>query len=67
MGELYMDNIDRALAREHKSYHDGCSLEKEAKTVDSLRRRQILLEHIVRTSAPGDMDARPEALPSGTR
>jgi hypothetical protein len=29
MGELYMDDIDRALAREHKHYGDGYSLSEE--------------------------------------
>jgi hypothetical protein len=64
MSELYMDDIDRALAQEHARCHDRCPFEKEVKVVESERRQtfpRILSGH----QALYDIEARQEALLSG--
>lgn len=48
MGELNLDNIDRALIQEYKRCHDGRRLKEEAKAIDNLQPGQKVPPHILR-------------------
>ncbi|MGD1118873.1 MAG: hypothetical protein ABR886_05235 [Dehalococcoidales bacterium] len=63
MSELYMDNIDRALAEEYARYRNGCPFENMLKAGENPWQRQTVPEHIIRIPAPGNVDARPEVEP----
>jgi hypothetical protein len=58
MSELYMDNIDRALAREHARCHDGFALGEDLPGA-ALPTVQTTTEEIIVVQSPSnDMDDR---------
>lgn len=45
MGELNLDNIDRALMQEYERYHEGFRLKEAARIVGSIQPGQKVPEH----------------------
>jgi hypothetical protein len=61
MGELYMDDIDRALARQYKHFGDGCSLDEKRQQSSAQRTEDTDPWHVLEMSTDDAEDNHREA------
>jgi hypothetical protein len=54
MGELNLDNIDRALIQEYQRCHDSCHPEETVKAIDNPKTGQKMLSHILWKCSPNN-------------